>query len=140
MARKSKTSSPVKTPAVANIPYFSDTNSEWAGFINIRLSDDQKLEFGEWWTKNAAHVNDALEELLSQGMKLTTSFDFEHDCYIVSFTGNLLLEVPASRCSATSRAPSLAEAYALSVFKHYVVSKGNYGNFRPKTGTFMTWG
>ncbi len=140
MARKSKTTSSPSNQPTDNIPYACTDKSDWAGFINIRLSDQQKLEFSAWWEKNQEAVFGALEELLSEGMKVSSSFDFQHGCFIVSLTGNLLLENPPSRATATSRAPSHVEAQALAVYKHFVVARGNYGNFRPKDSSFLTWG
>lgn len=140
MPRKKSTSQASSPAPVSNITYFSPADAEWVGFINIRLSDNQKLEFAAWWEKNDHLVGDAIEELLALGMKVAVSFDFQHDVFIVSVTGNLLIENPPSRASSTSRASSLREAYALVVFKHYVVAKGNYGNFRPKDSSFLSWG
>lgn len=110
------------------------------GFINIRLDDEQKREFYSWLEANAAHYSAAIDDMLGAGVKLTLAYDAEHQAYIVTVTGALVGSAPNKRFASTSRAGTLPEALALTVWKHTALTEGDYGNYSPKDSTWMTWG
>lgn len=116
-----------------------DENAQWGGFINIRLSDDNKADFSTWYDENAGQAGLLLDDLLGQGMKVAFSFDAENSCYICTFTGKLLAS-SGDRFCMTTRAGRLEEVIALACWKHFSLAKGDYDNFRPKTGNFSSWG
>lgn len=140
MARKAapKTSKPVPSPIEQ--PYYLPNEAPWGGFVNIRLSDEQREEFSSWYAANAAHFPSTFDDMLGSGLKATFSYDAEHECYILALQGALMGSSPGDRFVSTSRAGTLNEVIALSVWKHDVLCRGDYGNYRPKDSTFMKWG
>lgn len=136
-----KSSSRLPTPAAAAPqPYFLPTEAPWGGFINIRLGEEQKAEFYLWLEANVAHYFALFTDMLGAGLKSTVSYDHAHGAFILALTGALMGSDPSSRFCSSSRAASLDEVIALTVWKHYELARGDYGNYRPKDGTFMHWG
>lgn len=140
MARKAKTTQPPVTPPERRQQYWLDNEAPWGGFINIKIDDEQKAEFYGWLEANAAHYNAAFDDMLGDGLKASFSFDAAHDCYILSLQGALVGSDPGKRYVSTSRAGTLGEVVALTVWKHLELSKGDYGNYQPKDSSFMKWG
>ena len=140
MARKARTPVPPETPEVPRQPYKLDDKAKWGGFINIRLSDEQKAGFFAWCEKNPTVGGQLLDDMLGAGCKVTLAYDAEHEAYIVTVTGALVGEDPASRYASTSRAGTMNEVVALTVWKHFVLCDGEYGNYKPRDSSFMRWG
>jgi len=111
----------------------------WGGFINVRLDEEQKTSFLSWIASASEAVPSLVDDILGEGMKIGFSFDMEASCYIVSFTG-ALVGGSNERYSTNSRAGTLDEALALAVWKHFYLADGDYGNYKPRNGSLMTWG
>lgn len=131
-----------KQPEPENVrqPYLLDSDAPWGGFVNIRLTDDQHDEFFSWEEANREFVSGYFDEMLGAGIKASFSYDASNECYILAVTGALMGSTPGSRFCSTSRAATLVQVMALTVWKHVVLSRGDYGNYRPKGGGFMSFG
>lgn len=142
MARKVKSSSPQVDTPDKNVPqgkYWLPPEAKWGGFINIRLSDEQKEEFRVWLAEYGQHVAGYLDDALSEGIKFGAAADRENACFVVTFTG-ALVDGSNERYCCTSRNDTLNSAIALAVWKHEVLAGGDYGNFSPRTGDFLKFG
>lgn len=139
MARKKKGSSDDAKASVEQGIYWTPNEAVWGGFINIRLDDEQKSSFHAWFEDNSPTVAGYVDDVLAEGMKVGISYDRENQCYIATFTGALVGN-SNERYVATSRAGTLNECLGLAVWKHFIVANGDYGNFKPKTSTMMSWG
>lgn len=139
MARKKKGTSDAEKPTIQQGIYWLGNEAVWGGFINIRLDDEQKSSFHAWFEDNAASVAGYVDDVLAEGMKVGLAYDRENQCYIATFTGALVSN-SNERYVATSRAGTLNECLGLAVWKHFFVAQGDYGNFKPKTSTMMSWG
>lgn len=111
----------------------------WGGFINIKMDDEARLTFQAWLEGNGAAFWSLLTDVLGDGMKYGASWDAENDCFIATFTGCGVSE-SAERYCLTARAGTFEECTALLVFKHDVLAAGDWGAYRPRTGTMMSWG
>lgn len=140
MPRKTKSSSVTEKPESVRQPYLLPNDSPWGGFINIRLDETQHEEFFAWEADNSQHVWGYFGEILGAGCKASFSFDAENECFICAITGALMGSTPGSRFCSTSRAATMEQVLALTVWKHVVLAKGDYGNYRPKGGSFMSFG
>jgi len=125
-------------PKVAHGAYYCDAEAVWGGFINIRLGDEQKAEFFAWLEKNGSHVSGYVEDLLGEEAKVTIVYDRANSCFVVTVAGTLV-GGSTERYVSSSRAGTLPEALALTVWKHFVLADGDYGNYRTN-GTMMSWG
>lgn len=112
---------------------------EWGGFINIRISDETKAIYAAWLGGDGTSFWSMLEDAMAEGLKYTVVWDVENDCYISSLTGNGCLGFNL-RFSLSARSDRFEDATALLIFKHAVMCEGNWGNFRPHTGTVNNWG
>jgi len=119
--------------------YFCDPEAAWGGFINIRLDDEQKSGFYAWLEGASQAIHQLTDDVLGQDAKVTLAWDGKNSCYIVSYTGCLVLG-SNERYVATSRAGSLHEALALAAWKHFYLCDGDYGNYKPSNSSFMSWG
>lgn len=119
--------------------YYTDNEAVWGGFINIKLDDEQKSSFYSWFENSAQAVSQLLDDALCEGVKHGMAYDGKNQCYICTFTGALVLN-STERYVATSRAGTMLEAIALSVWKHFVLCDGDYGNYKPGNGSFLSWG
>lgn len=140
MARSKRTTPSAEQKQTKEQQYYLPSDSKWGGFINIKLDDDQRAEFYTWLESNTAHYPAAFDDMLGDGLKATFSYDAEHECYILALQGALMGAAPTERFVSTSRAGTLGEVIALTVWKHSELAKGDYGNYRPKDSSFMKWG
>lgn len=132
MARK-PASNPAKEPeqVISRRGRYSTTDaSEWGGFINVNLSQQAKESFQSWWDTEADTFMRDADDLMGEGMKVSSSYDYENECYIVSFTGRPDAAMDF-RCVMTTRASTWAEAMALAVYKHNVICKASWVDFLP---------
>ncbi len=106
---------------------------QWGGFIDLKLNDIEKQQFnafesvGWQWTY--------LEDVLADEIKISLSYDGDTDTYLCSLTsikhaGNNL------RCVLTARADTWERAIMLAVFKHTALLEGDWGRFKPTTGSY----
>jgi hypothetical protein len=113
----------------------------WGGYVDLRLDDDDKQQFGVWSVSE--HESFWLEfmELLGKGFKFGLSYVAEDDCYLASFTahGERLIGLNDRYC-LTARAPAWEQAVMLLIFKHLVMARGNWGNFKPKSRKMERFG
>ena len=133
--RKPKTPS---VPVASRGVYYCHSEAVWGGFINVRLDDEQKAEFYTWLDGNSQHVSGYVDDLLAEEAKVTLAFDRENDCYLVTVSG-ALVGGSTERYVSSSRAATLPETLALTVWNHFVLADGDYGNYRTN-GTMMKWG
>ena len=137
-SRKSHSASEIRQAKVTQGTFWLPNDAPWGGFINVSVSDAEKLEFQSWYDENSQQVNGMLEDLLDDGMKYGCSFDRENGCFIVTLTGGLV-EGANLRCCVTSRAGTWADTNALAVWKHFVLCDGAYGDLLA-TGRKRSWG
>lgn len=140
MPRSKKSSPNPDTPEknVTQGKYWLTNDAPWGGFINVAVNDAEKDQFQGWLIEHASEVTSMLDDLLAEGMKYSVAYDRENECYIVSFTGALVVGSNL-RCSVTSRAGNWREADALAVWKHYILVGGDYGDLLT-TGRKRNWG
>lgn len=136
--KKTKTTLPEK-PAVHRGAYWLPNDATWGGFINMRLDDEQRGDFNVWFSENSVEISRLLDDAVGDGVKFGLAYDDEHECYISTFTG-ALVGGSNERYTCTSRAATMVEAIGLAAWKHFVLTQGDYGNFKPANATFMSWG
>lgn len=108
--------------------YRLDDKAEWGGFINVRLSDEQKADFSAWWEENVNQSAQILEELICAGIKATLAYDPDNDTWLCSFTGRLVSDSD-ERFVTTTRAGNMPEVIALACWKHVYVQRGVYKRY-----------
>lgn len=136
MPRKTGTKTPRNKETIEQGMYWLPNDAAWGGFINIRLDDQQKAEFADWFDRNGQDVPLMLDDILAEGMKVAFAYDRENQSYVVTFTGALVGGSNERYC-ATSRAGTFDKCLGVACYKHGILARGDYGNFRPKTGRFV---
>lgn len=115
----------------------SAKDADWGGFINVRMTDDDKAKFALWEAENGRSLWTAFAELLGKGMKFSLAYDADGDFYLATFTaaGADLIGIDL-RCCLTARAPEWERSISLLIYKHEVMAEGDWGKYRPKSQTF----
>lgn len=141
MPRKSK--SPEVQPAVTQDKpprrYVCAPDALWGGFINIRLTENQRETFYEWEAANAVHIGGYHEDHLGAGIKSSFAYDEENQAFICTYTGRLV-DMVQMRYSVSSRSSTITQALALAVYKHEVLAEGDYIRFSGSVKEFLQFG
>lgn len=139
MARKKSTNGTAPVAFVQQGRFWLPSDAPWGGFLNVKLSEEQRQAFYEFCESNRGFYWLALDEFIGAGGKFGVTFDRENQAYVATLTGALVAGSNERYCS-TSRAGTLDEVIALAMYKHDVLAGGDYDDFRPRTGTFKQWG
>jgi len=92
----------------------------WQGFINCRLSDEQKEDFEAWWEAGIPDLSGKWLGLVKDGYKTTLSWDIPKNTYTATITDNdAQSELAGWALSAFGDSPE--KAIAVLLYKHNVV-------------------
>jgi hypothetical protein len=103
---------------------------EWGGFIDPRLSDDDKLVFNGWVGEH--YQLTFIEDLLADEMKVSFSYDRGNETVVCSLTSERMIS--GMRLVLTARSSTWERALQLAMYKHYILMDGDWGKFKPSTG------
>lgn len=107
---------------------------EWGGYIDLRLSPEQKDAFLLWREATANEADVMLLELICGGMKYSLAYTPRGDFWTASFTMVFPRGDGTSiRYCLTARAPNREDVDALLVYKHDVVLRGDWSNYDTTT-------
>ena len=137
-ARKSEKAAPAYDPN-AGRRYFLPADAKWGGYIDLKISEDQRGVFNDWYLKPGSLWWDLLAECLADGLALSLKWDAENQCFVVTLTGAGISN-SNERYALTARSSDATEAMALCVYKHSVLMGGIWDSFMPRTGTMRSWG
>lgn len=103
--------------------YIKMANFKNISFVTIRLGKSDKKDFTRWATEHIDDREELTQHLLDAGYKMSMSYDFEGNCYIVAVTGKENTADNANKCF-TSRSSELDEAIMLTLYKHWGLAEG----------------
>jgi len=97
----------------------SQPKDEWAGFVQVSVSEARREEFDLWLSSIAEGIWREFNDAVGEGFKFTLSYDGANMCYIASFIGrpDLAGERAFSAC-LSARGGTFEEAVAVLVYKH----------------------
>lgn len=139
MPRKKSANGNAPGRDVAQGRLWAEPDAAWGGFLNLRLTDTEKSAFYQHCDNSPNWHWVELDEILSEGAKLSVAYDRVNESYVASLTGRLAQCCPERMC-ATARAGTLDEAVALIVYKHVILADGDWSAYRPRTQTLYQWG
>lgn len=128
MPRAKKSPTPDALPLQLQ-PRALPSDAAWGGFINIRLTDDEKAAAQQWIRESEREAMSLFDDNLGEGFKFSLSYDAENQSYVATYTG-AGWEGSSLRCSMSARAGTWFEALALLVWKHNIHAGGNWGQYR----------
>lgn len=128
MPRAKRNHSPETNPE-PYAPRSAASDAEWGGFINIRLTDEQKDAARSWIESEAKSILSWLTDELWVGFKLSVTADVANNCFIATFTGTPY-EGSKLRCSLSARGSTWFEAVGLLMYKQVILSERNWGQYR----------
>lgn len=109
---------PAKTKAAAAFQ-----NGFTTKFVNFKLGKDEKEEFEAYMSQKPDKLVEELVVFISEGHKLSQSWDDKNKCFIASATCKDEGSINHDYCM-TSRHPEWYPAVMMNVFKHNVMAKG----------------
>lgn len=112
---------------------------EWGGFIDLRLNSDEKAAVEQWGAAFDGEIWAWVLDAVGKGLKFGLSFDRPNNTFVASFNGQGALTIQ-KRFSLTSRAGSADEAIKLLAYKHFVLLREDWGNFKPSGSNIPNWG
>jgi hypothetical protein len=116
---------------------FKQEEYDWGGFIDARLTEEDKKMFADWHKQLGTAVWISFSDYLSGGLKASLSYDAQGDFFVATFTGAGIPLIGIDlRCCLTARAPEWETAVALLIFKHEVMAQKDWGTYKPKTNQF----
>jgi len=134
MPRKGKsTNAPARVDVNASRLYYCDANAPWGGYVNLRITEEERGDFDEWCVAERDSFQGSLDLALVDGLKLGVSYDAENSAYIATFTG-AGCHGDKSRYVLSARGATFSEAVALLVYKHQVLMDGDWSSYSPATG------
>ena len=95
---------------------------EWQGYIDIALTEEDRVQIGTGELEPADFVG-LLEELTTTGYKVSFSPDAAHQCVICTATG-VGDECLNAGYSLSARGPDLSGALAVLWHKHGIMAQG----------------
>lgn len=125
-AKKSGDESPLKSPQP---PRAVPADADWGGYVNIRLSDDEKEAARLWIRENQVEVMQHLSDDLWDGFKFSLTADQPNQSFIATYTGSGW-SGSKLRCALSARGATWFEALALLIWKHHVYAEKDWGQFR----------
>jgi len=111
---------------------------ELKGFVACDLTKEVKEQGKVWVTDNAPNLGAKVEALVSDGYKVSLSFDRVHDCYQASCTCTDAENGDYGFC-LTARAPDVWSSLGMLLFKHYVVLDGEWASRAASASTSDKW-
>jgi len=112
----------------------ANSQPQWGGFIELRLREDERAEFDNWFELNSTSVWGYVVTSVEEGRKFGLSYDADGDFYLATFTahGKETIGLQDRYC-LTARAPVAEQAMALLCYKHYVMLEGDWGRVGGKS-------
>lgn len=117
----------------------NNSQDDWGGYIDVRMSGDEKELFIAWWEANVSEVFNWLIDILPTGLKLGMMWDGENQCYVASLNGKGVSS-QEKRYTLTARAGTFDEAFAVLCYKHYILLEQDWGNWKPSNKRKQDWG
>lgn len=107
---------------------------QWGGFLDLRLTSDEKAAFEDW---AASFDWSIIDDMLADELKLSISFDVGSSTYLASLTS--IKHAGANlRCVLTARASTWERSVMLVAYKHFVLLEANWETFTPTNGRFRS--
>ncbi len=127
-------------PKTGNRKSNSKDPADWQKFefVEIPLNEEEKADFKTKYAKDANFTLGLLHETLTNGYKLSTSWDEGNSCVIASLTCKAPLDVNFNFV-LTARAGDVWESVALVLYKHHVLADDNDWGAETRT-TSRQWG
>jgi hypothetical protein len=133
MPRRRTSDTPPKVEAPTRRQSVQSGEMEWGGFVNVRLTDEEKDAFNLWLDGDGAKFWSYLVDTISNGFKFGVSWDTTNECFVATYTGQGLVSDDRRYC-LTARGGTMEKATALLVFKDLVLLRSDWGLYKPSTG------
>jgi len=116
-----------------------ETSADWGGWIDIKITEDEKASFHAWYEQSSTSIMDWVYAAVGEGLKFGLSRDEAHECFVASLNGKGD-STSDLRFSLTARATDAHEATGLVLFKHYTLLDGDWKTYKPSNQYQSNWG
>ena len=119
--------------------YYCAPDAVWGGYIDLRLDEDRRSAFDDWYLAPTFDREKLLQGLLVDGLSFSLKFDANASSFLATFTGAGVSGSNERYC-LTARAGEADEATALLLYKHQVLLSGSWGDVLVRSGKLKAWG
>lgn len=126
---RGKKSQDSNSPSKSLQPRAVPASADWGGYINIRLTDEEKDDARSWIAEHQTEIFKYLTDDTWEGLKFSLSADVENQSFVATYTGAGWVGSKL-RCALSARAGTWFEALGLLVYKHHVLASGDWGQYK----------
>lgn len=111
---------------------------EKGGYINIELDADERTECRTWMEQPEVQAN-AMQQIVDDKYQLKVSYDPSNDCYVCYVSGHWKLNKPDADWTLSGRGSTVDRAIGQALYKHYVICKGSWEEFKERPTREQNW-
>lgn len=137
MPRKSASKSSAPTSAIP--PFHTTHETEWGGYINFTLSEDDLAAYRVWYEMNEAYLDASVADCVGKGVQFNLRWQHEHNSYTCSLTTKPSPELNL-RVVMTTWANSPIQALAMSIYKWQVLLGEDLSDYLAAKSQFKRFG
>lgn len=117
---------------IAGMPKTETKQSEWRGFVDVKLTQDEKEKFAAWDVQDG-DLWVFMADSIASGHKLSLTYNKQNDQYVASFTGQ---QEKGSNAGLTlsAYAKDWYDAIRVLVFKHAVLLEADWSRAKDRPG------
>ena len=119
--------------------YYAEPDAPWGGFVDLVLEESERSDFDAWSESDAPAVWSGLAEGLVDGLNLSVKYDLQNACFAASLLGRGFGASPDRHC-LLARASTPGEAIALVIYKHVILSGGDWSRWIASSGNRRQFG
>ena len=119
--------------------YYCAADAVWGGYIDLKLDEQRRSEFDDWFLAPTLDRAKLLQALLVDGLSFSLKYDTSSSAFLATFTGAGVSGSNERYC-LTARAGDADEATGLLLYKHYVLLSGWWGDVLVKSSKLRSWG
>jgi len=111
---------------------------EKGGYINIELDEDDRASCRQWLAEPSIKEH-ALQQLIDGKYQLKVSYDQNNDCYACYVSGHWKLNKLDADWTLTGRGSTVDKAIGQALYKHFVLLKNGWEEFKEIQPRQQNW-
>jgi hypothetical protein len=127
-------------PATSQLPPFATTpDTEWAGYVNYTLSEQQLKEYKDWEMEIETFYDQLVTDVVASGVQFSLKYQPDQQAFTVSMTSKPRPDMDC-RIVMTTWGNSPLDALRMAIYKWTAVLQCDTSDYLPKSQTFRRFG
>jgi hypothetical protein len=125
---------------VSELPPFATTaDTEWAGYVNYTLTEQQLQEYKTWSIEIEGFYEQLVADVIGSGVQFSMKYQHEQQAFTVSMTSKPRPDMDC-RIVMTTWGNSPLDALQMAIYKWTVVLQCDTSDYLPKSQSFRRFG